>query len=145
MATAAQKISAMKLLMVVFLITTNFFPIHGLNPRKLDDTTAVPTSPDTGGVKCGSCPACNNPCYQSPPPPPPPPSLPPPPPPPKKKPTPPGPYCPPPPPSGFIYITGPPGNLYPIDPFYSGGGRSFAVGMVQLIGCGLVVGLLAFW
>ncbi|KAI8538235.1 hypothetical protein RHMOL_Rhmol09G0086900 [Rhododendron molle] len=130
--------------MVIFIITTTSMPIEGLAPRKLDDTTTVPTSPDTGGVKCGSCSPCSDPCSQNPPPPPPPPSLPPPPPPPKKKPPPSAPYCPPP-PSGFIYITGPPGNLYPIDPFFSGGKRRLAVGVLPLIGCGLVVGLLAFW
>lgn len=67
---------------------------------------------DGSGVKCTACSACNNPCNQRPPPPPP---SPPPPPAPK---TPSKNYCPPPPPP-FIYITGPPGNLYPFDPYYN--------------------------
>ncbi|CAK9154767.1 unnamed protein product [Ilex paraguariensis] len=114
-------------------------PTSGLNPRKLDENTV----PSDSGNKCGGCSACNNPCYQSPPPPPPPPSLPPPPPPPKKPPTP-SLYCPPPPPSSFIYISGPPGNLYPVDPYFSGAGRSFSSGLPLLIGGGLL-GLLALW
>ncbi|XP_047965843.1 leucine-rich repeat extensin-like protein 6 [Salvia hispanica] len=96
--------------------------------------------------KCGGCP-CNNPC--NPPPSPPPPALPPPPP--KKKP-PPSNYCPPPPSGGgqnppnppYIYINGPPGNLYPVDPYYSGSVRSFSSGLMPfLISAGL--GLLAIW
>ncbi|KAL3501868.1 hypothetical protein ACH5RR_036317 [Cinchona calisaya] len=88
------------------------------------------TSPDAEN-KCGGCP-CDKPCPV--PPPPPPPVLPPPPPPPPKKP--PTPICPPPPastswptvptpPSQYIYTTGPPGNLYPLDTDFSGAVRSF--------------------
>lgn len=116
---------------------------NGLNPRKLDDTTEN---------KCGGCP-CNSPCVTpSPPPPsPPPPALPPPSPPPPKKP--PSSYCPPPPgggyvPSGpstpnsqYIYFNGPPGNLYPVDQYFSGAGK---VGFSLLIG-GVFLGLLALW
>nr|GMD21912.1 cytokinesis protein sepA-like [Ipomoea batatas] len=88
---------------------------RGLNPRKLDDTT--------GENKCGGCP-CNNP------------------------------YCPPPPgggyvPSGpttpnnqYIYFNGPPGNLYPVDQYFSGAGK---VGFSLLI-AGAFLGFLAlFW
>ncbi|MFS8028748.1 hypothetical protein Hanom_Chr16g01514071 [Helianthus anomalus] len=78
-------------------------------------------------IKCGGCP-CNNPCYTTSPPPPPPPS----PPPPKMSTPTPGLVnpCPPPPitgggsgmaPPGYIYITGPPGDVYPVNPFFSGG------------------------
>lgn len=108
-------------------------PINGLNTRKLDDTT-VPVPPDAE-MKCGSCP-CNNPCGQSPPPPPPPP------PPPKKPPTP-SLNCPPP-PSQYIYISGPPGNLYPVDPYFTNTGRSLGVALPLLVGCALV-GLFAYW
>ncbi|GLT36937.1 hypothetical protein SLA2020_112830 [Shorea laevis] len=97
---------------------------------------------------------CTPSCAHSPPPPSPPPPSPPPPPPacppppalppptPKKPPT--G-YCPPPPPS-FIYITGPPGNLYPIDQDFSGAGRkSDQVGLLLAsVGVG-ILGVLAFW
>ncbi|GMP83684.1 hypothetical protein CsSME_00037510 [Camellia sinensis var. sinensis] len=123
-----------KLLLIFFVITTIATPIHGLIPRKLDDTTV--TGPPDSGIKCTSCSSCYNPCNQSPPPPPPPP-----PPAPKLPPT---QYCPPPPSPSFIYITGQPGNLYPIDPYFSSAGRNFAVGMPLLMGCALV-GLLAFW
>ncbi|PSR88180.1 T-cell surface glycoprotein CD8 beta chain like [Actinidia chinensis var. chinensis] len=121
----------LKLLILLFVTTTFTTPINGLNPRKLDDTTV--TGPPDSGIKCTSCSPCNNPCNQIPPPPPPPP--------PKKPPT---QYCPPPPPSSFIYITGPPGNLYPVDPYFSGGRQNFPAGLPLLMGCGLV-GLLAFW
>ncbi|GLT99895.1 hypothetical protein SLE2022_173010 [Rubroshorea leprosula] len=107
---------------------------------KSQDTTGNDTS-----VKC------NPSCVQSPPPPSPPPPPPPcppppqpvlPPPTPKKPPT--G-YCPPPPsPPSFTYISGPPGNLYPIDQEFSGASRSFAVGLLALVGAGLIVLLAAF-
>nr|GMD26636.1 chitin-binding lectin 1-like [Ipomoea batatas] len=115
---------------------------RGLNPRKLDDTT--------GENKCGGCP-CNNPC-PVPSPPPPPPALPPPSPPPPKKP--PSSYCPPPPgggyvPSGpttpnnqYIYFNGPPGNLYPVDQYFSGAGKPG----FSLVIAGAFLGFLAlFW
>ncbi|XP_060184604.1 sulfated surface glycoprotein 185-like [Lycium barbarum] len=123
------------------------------NPRKLDE----------GNIenKCGGCP-CNNPCIppSSPPPPPPvlpppPPVLPPPSPPPPKKP--PSGYCPPPPSEGgdggggyspnqpnsqYIYMNGPPGDLYPVDQYFNGAKRSFTSGFSLLIG-GFFLGLLA--
>lgn len=139
---------------VVFLL---FFVVatpitNGLNSRKLDETEN----------KCGGCP-CDKPCNPpSPPPPsPPPPSLPPPsPPPPKKPPS--GYNCPPPPYSGggggggggenvpyapnsqYIYMTGPPGDLYPVDHDVGGAKRSFSSGFSLLIG-GFFLGLLSFW
>ncbi|XP_010552717.1 PREDICTED: wiskott-Aldrich syndrome protein family member 2 [Tarenaya hassleriana] len=101
---------------------------------------APPLSADEDPIKC-------TPCLQSPPPPsppppsPPPPSCPPPPalppPPPKKS----GPNCPPPP--SFLYITGPPGNLYPVDQEFGGaaGKSSTAVKLSAL----LAFGVLAFF
>ncbi|XP_050231227.1 leucine-rich repeat extensin-like protein 6 [Mercurialis annua] len=119
-------------LVILMIISFAATPILGLESRKLDDTTLPSTPTD---VKCA-------PCDPSPPPPPPPspcpppPALPPPvlPPPSPKKP--PSSYCPPPPPASFIYITGPPGNLYPIDSDFGGAGRS--TGVSNLIGCGLL-------
>ncbi|KAK3027661.1 hypothetical protein RJ639_041898 [Escallonia herrerae] len=129
-------------LLLLLIIATVAAPISGLNPRKLDVVNSEPVKPPDNENKCGGCSSCNNPCNQSPPPPPPV-YMPPPPPPVPKKPPPSTPYCPPP-PSTYIYMTGPPGNLYPVDPYFSGGDRSFAVGLPLLVGCGLV-GLLAFW
>ncbi|XP_052204133.1 probable pathogenesis-related protein ARB_02861 [Diospyros lotus] len=131
---AAEFIAPLKMLLFVYVIAVIVAPTSGFVPRKLDDVT-----PPDSGVKCSGCSPCNKPCTQYPPPPPP--VLPPPPP---KKP--PSQNCPPPPspPSAYLYITGPPGNLYPIDQYYSGIGRSSAGGVVVLIGWGLV-GLLAFW
>ncbi|KAI3466998.1 hypothetical protein Pfo_023661 [Paulownia fortunei] len=106
-----------------------------MNSRKLDE------SPPDLDNKCGSCP-CDNPC--NPPPSPPPPS----PPPPTKKPEPSN-YCPPP-PSGqnppnppYIYVNGPPGNLYPVYPYYSGDGRSFSMGIIPFM-ISSILWLLAF-
>ncbi|KAK2981304.1 hypothetical protein RJ640_007005 [Escallonia rubra] len=141
-------------LLLLLIIATVAAPISGLNPRKLDVVNSEPVKPPDTENKCGGCSSCNNPCTQSPPPPspvympppPPPVYMPPPPPPVPKKPPPSStPYCPPPPPpSSYIYMTGPPGNLYPVDPYFSGGDRNFAVGLPLLVGCGLV-GLLALW
>ncbi|KAI3451821.1 hypothetical protein Pfo_008486 [Paulownia fortunei] len=64
-------------------------------------STKVDDLPDPS-IKCGECP-CVNPCSQQQPTPPPPPPLP-------------MQYFSPPPPR-FVYVTGPPGNLYPSDPF----------------------------
>ncbi|KAJ8548215.1 hypothetical protein K7X08_030684 [Anisodus acutangulus] len=141
---------------VIFLL---FFVVaipitNGLNPRKLDE----------GESKCGGCP-CNKPCIP-PSPPPPPPALPPPsPPPPKKPPS--GYNCPPPPYSGggsggggggggsgsenvpyspnsqYIYMTGPPGDLYPVDHNFGGAKSSFSSGFSLLIS-GFFLGLLLF-
>ncbi|XP_042510697.1 sulfated surface glycoprotein 185-like [Macadamia integrifolia] len=116
-------------------------------PINADQVPVVSGTPDSGD-KC-------TPCTEKNPPPPPPPSLPPPPPPslPPPPPTPKSPStknCPPPPspwsgqspPSPFYYITGPPGNLYPVDPYYSASGRNSVAGFTVLVGCGLL-GLLS--
>ncbi|KAK8529251.1 hypothetical protein V6N13_102185 [Hibiscus sabdariffa] len=124
---------------VFFVIATVAYPVGSLESRKLDDST---TLPGDQGIKC--TPSCVQP---SPPPPSPPPPCPPPPSPPvlppptpKKPPT---QYCPPPPsPPSFIYITGPPGSLYPIDQTYGAASREFEVGLVGLV-CGFLV-FLAF-
>ncbi|XP_014507733.1 formin-like protein 5 [Vigna radiata var. radiata] len=117
-------------LVLVFFVSS----VNAVESRKLDDTPV----PATNGTeeKCGSCGTV----YPSPPPP----AIPPPsPPPPKKTPT---QYCPPPPPSSFIYITGPPGNLYPVDEDFSAAAyhrQSFAAASLPLF-----VGMLftlAFW
>ncbi|TKY59043.1 hypothetical protein E2542_SST16119 [Spatholobus suberectus] len=125
----------LNLVLVLVCVTTS---VNGVESRKLDETP-VPATNGTD-VKCG-------PCGTGYPPPPPPPAIPPPslPPPSPKKPY--SPYCPPP-PSSFIYITGPPGNLYPVDENFSGSishrhHRSFAAVLLPLL-----VGLfstLAFW
>ncbi|KAF9677417.1 hypothetical protein SADUNF_Sadunf08G0105500 [Salix dunnii] len=125
-------------------------PVHGLNLRKLDDTTA----PGQTGVKCSPCNPSPPPpsppppvIYPSPPPPeiyppPPPPQLiyPPSPPTPKK---PPSGYCPPPPspPSPSIpslYITGPPAEVYPVDNNVISDASRHVVSLQVLIGCGLI-------
>uniref|UniRef100_A0A2P2QLK1 Nutrient reservoir n=1 Tax=Rhizophora mucronata TaxID=61149 RepID=A0A2P2QLK1_RHIMU len=138
-----QSFNSMLLPPLVLLLTSAVIgPIHGFDSRKLDDTTA----PGPAGEKCSPCSTSPPPPPPSSPPPPPvcppppPPALPPPelpPPPPKKSPS---RYCPPPPPS-YIYMTGPPGNLYPIDNNFGGAGRGSAVGWPVLIGCGFL-GLL---
>ncbi|KAA8529065.1 hypothetical protein F0562_033447 [Nyssa sinensis] len=128
----------LKLLTLISVVTILATPIYSLNPRKLDEST-VPGTPDLGS-KCTTCSPCNE-CKQSPPPPPPPSPPPPSPPPPPKKP--PSQYCPPPPSPSLIYMTGPPGNLYPVDPYFSAAGRNFAAWLPLLVCCGLM-GLLTF-
>ncbi|CAN4124950.1 unnamed protein product [Withania somnifera] len=114
--------SRLVLFLLFFVVTMSI--TNGLNPRKLDE----------GDNKCGGCP-CNKPCNPPPPPPPPPP---------KKPPS--GYNCPPPPYSGggesvpyppnsqYIYMTGPPGDLYPVDHNVNGAKRSFSNGFPLLIG-----------
>ncbi|KAL4612529.1 hypothetical protein ACB092_08G206700 [Castanea dentata] len=117
------------------------------------------TIPGSADEKCSACtqssppPPSPSPPPPSPPPPspcPPPPSppaLPPPevlpPPTPKKPPT---QECPPPPPppASLVYVTGPPGTLYPIDENFNGGSQNSATVLPVLVSCGLL-GLLAFW
>uniref|UniRef100_A0A7N0UCQ9 Uncharacterized protein n=1 Tax=Kalanchoe fedtschenkoi TaxID=63787 RepID=A0A7N0UCQ9_KALFE len=99
--------------------------------RKLDETP-------TGEIKCGGCSSCSNPCAQSPPPPSPPP---PPPSPPKKPPT---VKCPPP-PAPYIYITAPPGDLYPVDPYYYGSAGRAAVGLVAFVSSVFGLLVVGFW
>ncbi|XP_012857650.1 PREDICTED: extensin-like [Erythranthe guttata] len=104
-----------------------------MNSRKLDEQSSPPDFEN----KCGDCP-CDKPCI--PPPSPPPPSIQPPPSPTKKPP--PSELCPPPPssPGGdkppsppYIYINGPPGSVYPVYPYYSGGNRRFSVGIFPFL------------
>ncbi|XP_061339747.1 extensin-like [Gastrolobium bilobum] len=145
----------LNLILVLFCVTA---PIKGgVESRKLDETTVPTTNGEEKCIPCGytSPPPTPEIVYLSPPPPsssppppvvyqsPPPPLLiyPSPPPPSPKKP--PSGYCPPPPPSSYIYITGPPGNLYPVDENFSGAShRNFAT-FLPLFACFL--SLLAFW
>lgn len=97
---------------------------QAMNSRMLDDQ-----SPPDLESKCGNCP-CDSPCVNPTPPPPPPP--------PKKPP--PTNYCPPPPIGGqnppnppYIYINGPPGSVYPVYPYYSGGARRFSMGIIPFL------------
>lgn len=105
-----------------------------LAARKLDEVDPIKCSPS-----CIQNPPPPSPPPPSPPPPacPPPPALPPPPP--KKVSS----YCPPPPPpANFLYITGPPGNLYPVDEqFGAAAGKSFTV--VKLSGL-IAFGIIGF-
>ncbi|XP_054775984.1 uncharacterized protein LOC129284503 [Prosopis cineraria] len=119
----------MALNLILLLLLCLIVPLQGLDSsRKLDETTVPP-----GDQKCSPC---GDTVYSSPPPPPPPC---PPPPSPKKSPS---QYCPPPP--SFIYITGPPGNLYPLDEnFNSAGRRSFTAAAALLPG--LLIWFLGLW
>ncbi|PWA36344.1 hypothetical protein CTI12_AA600810 [Artemisia annua] len=109
-------------------------PIKATTTTKL---TSIDTTAQGGALedqsKCGGCP-CNKPCYTAPPPPPPP-----------KKPSPtPGFNCPPPP--SYIYMNGPPGNLYPVDPYTrSSAHRHVLWAMSPLMVVIGLVGMLAFW
>lgn len=144
-----------KMLPLNFLLFLNFLLLispsstSAAAPARLLDDTTIPTTPADPTVKCAPC-EQNQP---SPPPPvvypsPPPPSPPPPdvvpyysPPPPKKK-EPKSPNCPPPPSPSFMYITGPPGDLYPIDRNYNAAGRrSTAAAASAVIGL-VLAGLL---
>nr|XP_043625917.1 pollen-specific leucine-rich repeat extensin-like protein 3 [Erigeron canadensis] len=139
-------------LVILALLTTT--PIEGMINRKLNDATTTVTKDDQ--IKCGGCP-CNNPCYPttaSPPPPSPPPPSPPPAP---KLPTPtPGLNCPPPPttttgggyafsPPEYIYTTGPPGNVYPTNPYFSGAHRNLWAGPPLLMIFGLLVSVVSIF
>ncbi|XP_020229968.1 extensin [Cajanus cajan] len=126
----------LNLILVLFCVTTPI--IKGEESRKLDATN--------GDVKCGSCEGGYTP---SPPPPtieylsPPPPSPLPPPPPSPKKPS--SKYCPPPPSSAYMYLTGPPGNLYPVDENFSGASpsrhQSFSLFLPLLVATVLLISL----
>ncbi|KAL4586692.1 hypothetical protein LXL04_011334 [Taraxacum kok-saghyz] len=131
---------------IIFLINhaVASSPVKGM--PNLDDTTTVSGGSPDDLIKCGGCP-CNNPCDFTSPPPPPPPQLPPPPPPPKMaSPTPGVNNCPPPPtgggyalgPPSYIYITGPPENLYPVNPYFSAARRNFWVAPSLLVMLGLL-------
>ncbi|XP_041012788.1 protein TRACHEARY ELEMENT DIFFERENTIATION-RELATED 7A-like [Juglans microcarpa x Juglans regia] len=105
--------------------------------------TVLVTADDQGGQKCMPCnPNSQPPPYPPPPPSPPPPALPPPSPrPPSHKKPPTSPLCPPP-PSSFLYITGPPGELYPIDENFNGAAGNLVTRTLPVfISCGLL-GLL---
>ncbi|KAK9271649.1 hypothetical protein L1049_002012 [Liquidambar formosana] len=128
------------LLMMLLVFISVSIPINAALSKKVDQIV-VPQPPDAG-IKCTACSSCENPCAQqfTPPPPPPPP-------PPPKIPPPENCNCInplplPPPPPRFVYVTGPPGNMYPMEPydldFYSGAGRSVPVGLLILVVCGVL-------
>ncbi|KAI4385898.1 hypothetical protein MLD38_003886 [Melastoma candidum] len=50
----------------------------------------------------------------------------------------------PPPPSTYIYISGPPGNLYPVEQYFSGAEKGLACGRWVWIGLGLM-GVTFLW
>lgn len=112
-------------LFLFFILSSNVQPIHCLTSSKKLDESAGGSDPS---VKC-------TPCTNYPPPPPPPPKKPPP------------AYCPPPPPppSSFIYMLGPPGNLYPIDQDFAGANRrTMAVEWTVVALFGLI-GFIGLW
>ncbi|KAF5777299.1 hypothetical protein HanXRQr2_Chr12g0534051 [Helianthus annuus] len=119
-------------ILLLILAAAVLAPTKAINPRKLTSTDTAPGGALDDQFKCGGCP-CNKPCYTAPPPPPPP-----------KKPSPtPGFNCPPPP--SYIYMTGPPGNLYPVDPYsHSSAHRQILVAPPLMVVFG-VLGVLAFW
>ncbi|KAF8390056.1 hypothetical protein HHK36_024577 [Tetracentron sinense] len=121
------------LVMLFMILLAIITPANCSTSEKLDESLTPGTPAPDSGIKCTPC----NP--QPPPPPPPAPRPPPPPKSPSKQ------NCPPPPPTPFIYIPSPPGNLYPVNPYFSGAGRKFVVGWPVLVGYGLLGGLLAFW
>ncbi|XP_047159119.1 extensin-like [Vigna umbellata] len=139
------------LILVLICVTT---PINGEESRKLDETT-------NGNEKCSPCEGGSTPSppiieYLSPPPPiiypsPPPPSPPPPylyssPPPPSPK-KPPSSYCPPPPSSAYLYMTGPPGDLYPVDENFSGASPNRHQNLAVYLPLSVVVvlSMMIFW
>ncbi|CAA7022455.1 unnamed protein product [Microthlaspi erraticum] len=119
--------------LTVPILTVMVFLAFPMMIKALDSSTHRKLQDDP--IKC-------TPCLQNPPPPPspPPPSLacpppPPPPSPPKKS------YCPPP-PSTYIYMTGPPGELYPVDQqFGAAAEKSFTV--VKISGL-IALGVMCF-
>ncbi|CAK8570357.1 unnamed protein product [Lathyrus sativus] len=134
---------------LLLVCVTNTLPIKALEARKLVEKC----------TPCGDNPISSPPpiiynspppivYYPSPPPPSPPPPIvyySPPPPSPKKSPS---SNCPPPPSAPYIYMTGPPGNLYPVDVNYSGSGatpagRGSFAGFLPLLVC--LLSFLAFW
>ncbi|KAK4263939.1 hypothetical protein QN277_029289 [Acacia crassicarpa] len=118
----------------IFLLLCFTLPLQVVySSRKLVETT-VPA----GDQKCTPC---GGTVYSSPPPPPP--ALPPPSPPPPSPKKSPSSYCPPPPPS-FIYITGPPGNLYPLDENFNSASRRTFLPVATVLP-GLLTLLLGFW
>ncbi|KAB2620005.1 vegetative cell wall protein gp1-like [Pyrus ussuriensis x Pyrus communis] len=134
--------------LLAVLISMLLLTAYVVGPVDGDDTPGAP-----GEGKCGSCTPSPPPPDQPPPPPPPSPCPPPPPkwspPSPKKPPSPknpPSPYSPgtypPPPPSAMVYITGPPGQLYPVDHNINSASRSSVNASPVLLG---LLGILAFW
>ncbi|PIA63407.1 hypothetical protein AQUCO_00201031v1 [Aquilegia coerulea] len=123
-----------RLLLVIVFIIAIATPINCLN-SEVKDENLVPGS-DGSGIKCTACSSCENPCGQHPPPPPPSP-------PPPAPTTPSKQYCPPPPSPPYIYVTGPPGQLYPFDPYYSSGANGNGVQFAVVFGCSLL-SLLVF-
>ncbi|XP_068331764.1 pollen-specific leucine-rich repeat extensin-like protein 4 [Pyrus communis] len=136
----------------VVLIIMLLLIAYVVGPVYADETPGAP-----GEEKCDSCTPSPPPPVPSPPPPspcPPPPAPPPPspcPPPPAPPSPPPSPKLPPcgpcgqyapPPPSTLTYITGPPGQLYPIEQNFNGASRSSVNALPVLLG---LLGLLAFW
>ncbi|KAI4373237.1 hypothetical protein MLD38_011385 [Melastoma candidum] len=144
---AAYSIRIGLLLILLSFASTPVSAATTTTSRKLDESTApgvgencIPCTqasppPPPPPVPCPPPPAL-------PPPPPPPPALPPPPPPspPQKPPT---TYCPPP-PSTYIYIAGPPGNLYPVEQYLGGAGRRLGPRPWLLAGFGLI-GVMLLW
>ncbi|XP_028776639.1 leucine-rich repeat extensin-like protein 6 [Neltuma alba] len=140
-------IVSLSLIVIISVVFTAPLPVATAETRKLDET-AAPATP-SGGEKCTPCgnssPPPSPPYYPSPPPPPP--YYPPPPPPyeysspPPPKKNPPSQYCPPP-PASIMYITGPPGNLYPVDENFNRASRqSFAAALPLLAGLLTVLAL----
>ncbi|MED6122235.1 hypothetical protein PIB30_037907 [Stylosanthes scabra] len=128
------KAPTMILSLILLLVHVHVHATNPIESRKL-----------IGDEKCTPCESGGT-IYPSPPPPAIPPPSPPPPPPPKKSPS--SSYCPPP-PSSFIYITGPPGNLYPVDENFSGASRnhhrsSFIILFVMPLFLGFIT-MFTFW
>ncbi|KAI9080460.1 hypothetical protein K1719_037574 [Acacia pycnantha] len=137
-------ISNLSFTLIICLVFTTPLLVSAVENRRLDETTA-PAAPN-GSEKCSPCenssPPPSPPYYSSPPPPTP--NYPPPPPPyeyssppPPKKNPPSSQYCPPP-PASLLYVTGPPGNLYPVDEDFNGASRRSFAAALPLILAGLL-------